>query len=65
MQCKLNTWNEIGGLVALMWSYGFDNSTHLDNFFPCPESVEEQAAYNQLISTWEFHLYHKAENEQS
>ena len=37
------------GLVALLWRYGMIDVAHLDDYFPCSESAEEQAAYNTLL----------------
>ena len=36
---------------------------HLDDLFFSIPSLEKQAAFNRLLSTWQFHLYHKADNE--
>ena len=56
LQCKLNTilsWNEIGGFwidgfIVELWR-DLCSVAHLTAVFRCPESVEEQPAYNGLV----------------
>ena len=71
VQCKLNailSWNEIWGF----WIDGFIVELWRDLccspwqlFFPVPSPSKSKLPTTDCFSTWQFHLYHKADNELS